>query len=697
MREDINRGIHLLVGILSFCFWGACSNDENLPKEPEIRKEYTIAIVLPHSNNQLQNWQRSIDWAIENLNAALENQRQIRLVTQWYDQDKHDMETLFRELAYRDDISAIIGPILSANAHIAAGECSKTDKTLITGTVSSELVMRKYAQKKFLWCLAENDISQCEVLLSRAAQKQAKTVSLLTSDNEYGTTFWDWFSFQAKELGLEVKRMEKYTDADVSEKMQSLMADDVDCLICVAYDQHITRRMNDVRIHTHGRQPFLLFSDAAALTSPDESLEGLEGIVRTYDPGSGFHINYQVRYEMEPQYGSAQYYDAAILAGLGILEADLEGETNINDAICRIVDGEGTAICCNTAENTARIVSQIIDRKYPKVTGGSGSLRFDKTNYTNVLHSVYSHWIIYNGKYLTLEYTTSDDNNRTSSVTASWNWKATDMQNFSETGTFTYPPQTDSYALIIAGSSGWSNYRHQADALEMYQLLKNNGMDDEHILLIAEDDIAWNEMNPFPGNIYTSPGGANVYEAVKVDYRLSGLEFADLYDLLTGGEGEKGLSLESTDNLFIYWCGHGSPTGPLWFESIIPAKEIAAMFNRLSEEKRFRKVFFAIETCFSGQIGLQCQDIPGLLCLTAANELETSKVSRFSTEMNIWMSNSFSDALISQLSAGQEMNVYKLYNTIYNRTMGSHVSVYNASSFDNLYNATIREFLYPLR
>ena len=34
------------------------------------------------------------------------------------------------------------------------------------------------------------------------------------------------------------------------------------------------------------------------------------------------------------------------------------------------------------------------------------------------------------------------------------------------------------------------NYRHQADVLNMYWILSKNGYDDDHIVLIIEDDIA---------------------------------------------------------------------------------------------------------------------------------------------------------------------------------------------------------------
>jgi len=695
MKRDWNKKVmkRFLIVILLIGIFLSCSKDKDDTHRKEIRKEYRIAVVLPFSDDLQGHWKNCVEWALENLNASLEEQRKIRVVAEWYDEDKSDMESLFGELARREDISAIIGPLYSANARIAAEQCSRTDKTLITGTVSSELVMRTFAGKQFLWCLAENDISQCEVLLTRALQKKAKSVSLLTSDDAYGTTFWDWFSFQAKELGLEVKSMEKYTPQNVSQKLQILMDEEVDCVVCVPSGTSVTARMNEVRTASKNAKPFLLFSDVAFLSGANSEFEGMEGIVLTHDPATGFHIAYEVRFGEEPRYGSAHYYDAVMLAGFGILGADLAGESNINNALCRIVENEGEDICCVSAENVNRLVTAIIAGKEPHLSGVSGKLRFDNSVYTNVLHSVYCHWIVYNGKHLILEYNTSDDSKRTTSYAANWNWKATHMQDFSHTSGFNYPAKTGLYALIIAGSSGWENYRHQADAYALYQLLKANGLTDDRILLVAEDDIAMHANNPYPGAVYTSADGYNMYEGIQIDYRLSSIDLNSIYNIMVSEEN--GFSPGSTDNLLVYWVGHGASSGPVWNKHVVPSQEVAAFFRRLSDESRFRKLFLAMETCFSGQVGLQCQGIPGLLCLTAANDLETSKVSRYSTTLRVWLSNSFTDALLDQFSSSQDQSFYKLYSTIYNRTIGSHVSVYNASAFDNLYNSSIREFLYP--
>ena len=58
------------------------------------------------------------------------------------------------------------------------------------------------------------------------------------------------------------------------------------------------------------------------------------------------------------------------------------------------------------------------------------------------------------------------------------------LQDFDKNSQRSYPPREESYVLIVAASSGWENYRHQAGAYLMYQMLKSNGLDDDHILLV---------------------------------------------------------------------------------------------------------------------------------------------------------------------------------------------------------------------
>ena len=67
------------------------------------------------------------------------------------------------------------------------------------------------------------------------------------------------------------------------------------------------------------------------------------------------------------------------------------------------------------------------------------------------------------------------------------------------------------WVVLVAGSEGWFNYRHQADICHAYQIVRQHGVPDEQIVVFMKDDIAYNEMNPYQGLIINHPNGPNVY------------------------------------------------------------------------------------------------------------------------------------------------------------------------------------------
>ena len=70
------------------------------------------------------------------------------------------------------------------------------------------------------------------------------------------------------------------------------------------------------------------------------------------------------------------------------------------------------------------------------------------------------------------------------------------------------------WAVLAAGSSGWENYRHQADLCHAYQVLHAHGVPEDNIIVMMYDDIADNDKNPFKGKIFNSPNGSDVYQGV---------------------------------------------------------------------------------------------------------------------------------------------------------------------------------------
>ena len=54
----------------------------------------------------------------------------------------------------------------------------------------------------------------------------------------------------------------------------------------------------------------------------------------------------------------------------------------------------------------------------------------------------------------------------------------------------------ENFAVLLAGSTTYENYRHQADTGHAYTILRDRGVKAENIVHLAYDDIAYNKLNP---------------------------------------------------------------------------------------------------------------------------------------------------------------------------------------------------------
>jgi len=75
---------------------------------------------------------------------------------------------------------------------------------------------------------------------------------------------------------------------------------------------------------------------------------------------------------------------------------------------------------------------------------------------------------------------------------------------------------SDHWAVIMAGSNTYGNYRHQADSHHAVKIMLENGIPRENIIHLAYDDVANSRSNPFPGQLFNKPDptgpGVNVYD-----------------------------------------------------------------------------------------------------------------------------------------------------------------------------------------
>ncbi|KAG2306345.1 hypothetical protein Bca52824_026093 [Brassica carinata] len=188
------------------------------------------------------------------------------------------------------------------------------------------------------------------------------------------------------------------------------------------------------------------------------------------------------------------------------------------------------------------------------------------------------------------------------------------------------------WAVLVAGSNNYYNYRHQADICHAYQVLRKGGLKDENIIVLMYDDIAFNPENPRPGVIINRPDGANVYEGVPKDYNGEAVNAKNFLNVILGNEsgitGGSGKVVKSgpNDNIFIYYADHGAP-GLLTMPSgeDIHANKFIEVLEKMHKLKRYKKMVIYVEACESGSMfeGILKTNL-NIFAVTAANASENS-------------------------------------------------------------------------
>ncbi|KAK4490981.1 hypothetical protein RD792_001702 [Penstemon davidsonii] len=188
------------------------------------------------------------------------------------------------------------------------------------------------------------------------------------------------------------------------------------------------------------------------------------------------------------------------------------------------------------------------------------------------------------------------------------------------------------WAVLIAGSNGYENYRHQADVCHAYQILKRGGLKDENIIVFMFDDIAYHPENPRPGVIINRPDGDDVYTGVPKDYVGEDVNAVNFFAVLLGDKtaltGGSGKVVESgpDDHIFVYYTDHGA-AGVLGLpnEGIIYANDLNDVLKQKHASGSYKSLVFYLEACESGSIfeGLLPEGL-SIYATTASNSSESS-------------------------------------------------------------------------
>jgi glycosylphosphatidylinositol transamidase (GPIT) subunit GPI8 len=162
------------------------------------------------------------------------------------------------------------------------------------------------------------------------------------------------------------------------------------------------------------------------------------------------------------------------------------------------------------------------------------------------------------------------------------------------------------------------------------------------------------------------------------------------------------INTTASSDVIFFWSGHGgSSQGPLWgnedAENYFGKDRIRNIVSEMAgtngQPRKYRRMLFAIETCFSGHWGEALKGQPDVLVLTAANERESSKADMHDSNLGVYLSNAFARTFRRQINAKNDITIYDLYRELFKTTKGSHVSIYNQQEYGSVYSERMNEFL----
>merc|ERR1712055_1238867 len=156
------------------------------------------------------------------------------------------------------------------------------------------------------------------------------------------------------------------------------------------------------------------------------------------------------------------------------------------------------------------------------------------------------------------------------------------------------PEDGELWVLLVAGSNGWFNYRHQADVCHAYQIVHAHGVPDDHIIVMMYDDIAYNKENPTPGKIINHPNGTDVYHGVPKDY------------------------------VFVYFADHGAKGLVAFGQDVLKATALNQAIKDMHAAKKYNKMVFYVESCESGSMFKGLLDPSMNVYATTASNATTS-------------------------------------------------------------------------
>ena len=651
-----------------------------------------IGVLLPITGDV--EFKEPLEWAKDNINrqGGIAG-RPVELV--YKDTGTGNTTRLAQELLSDDSVRIVIGPDSSAFVYALAPAFIAKKKVLISPAATSGDILRAYGKNGYVWRTVQGDVAQVKIILTLLKGRGATKVALLAENSTYGQTFYDWTGFFATEYGINVPFIRQFDagsstlDSDVADALGT----NPDYIVAVAWPEDAARIKR--AIDRSGSRTKLLLTDAAAqpalISSLGPAAEGLEGTSPTADPTTGFTEAYERKFGHRPTDFAAPAYDALLIAAFTEARQERAPFESLPDSVRQVVYGEGIVTGWD-AQGIRTALGEIRNGPMPWITGASGGLEYDEVLGVDPIASYYANWQVSNSTFRTIrvldsENSTIPDKTGRESIGASHASVGLMSSSSNFTGTYNVPEKRTNFKAVIVGPSrGWKNYRHQADALTVYTLLRRNGVSDDNIILMTYDDIPTVPENPLKGDIHNIPNGQNIRSGALVDYIGANVTAAGFKNIMTGTKTTSTpvvLESNASTDVFVYIASHGAP-GEIVFgtgNSVMNTEDFTALTNSMEKNRQYRQIAFFVDTCFGESMATNVT-APGILYLTGAARSEPSLGAVYDTNIRQWLSDEFTLGVISTLQANGNITFRELYPEVYKKVTGSHVRMISTGNFN---------------
>lgn len=643
---------------------------------------YRVGVLLPGSGDDDSGYFETLEWAVAGLNREGVGRR-IELV--FIDTAEVPVMAAARQMIGDPSIRVVIGPATSDEAFLIAPDFIRAKKLLITPSATSGDLLRMFSRFGYIWRTTTGDRAQTRILFTILKEKGVGSAALLYEESTYGKTFQDWAAFYAIESGIGLTATVPFErGGDPGEAVAAACLSNPEYIIVAARGSdaaEVIRIMDE-----EDNSPRLIFTDAVRtgtfLEAAGELAEGTEGISPTADRKTGFFVAYKEHFGRMPDDYAAHTYDSLILAVAALARMEAVPSESPAEAMKAVVSGQD-GIYGWDRQGAAAAIRMIRSGRLPDLNGASGPLEYHLDQPGEPLVTWYVHWRVEDLDFRSNTY-----------IPGSFGVKrAVQMPKTMIEGekAFILEEGKEPRAVLVTTSSDWENYRHQADVAYMYSLLLENGISEENIVVISQEDVPFLAMNPDSGQLYHRVGGENIYIPATVTQNpITSDAFVSFLLGESSPEIPFGLDSDGENNLLLYITGHGGP-GFLEFPNgdHLTSSRFQETLREMMEQERFSRILIVVEACYGESMGIGL-DVPGVIFMTGASYHEPSKGAEYDITLRQWLSNDFSMSMTDIIVQHPDQTLRGLYEMTYDRVSGSHPRIVAGNTTD--LNIPIAEF-----